>query len=142
MSALFLVFRAPARGTFGRCPKSTQKDNQKPRFLDFLHAVLITNLRPCTTRSQNMAVFVAYDVSPVLPAPLPLTLSTVEPKTLFGVSISGSGAGAETIPLTKQNHKILRERVGSAYNSVCSMARPEVKEPEVPSGVFAYFCHC
>ena len=22
------------------------------------------------------------------------------------------------------------------------IARPEVKEPEVPSGVFAYFCHC
>ena len=32
MSALFLVFRAPARGTFGRCPKSTQKDNLNLRF--------------------------------------------------------------------------------------------------------------
>ena len=26
------------RGTFGRCPKRDQKDNQKPRFLDFLRA--------------------------------------------------------------------------------------------------------
>ena len=128
-----------ARVTFGRCSKSDQKNSQKPRFLDFLHAVLITNLRPCTTRSQNMAVFVAYDVSPVLPAPLPLTLSTVEPKTLFGVSISGSGAGAETIPLTETKKEILRERVAGSYNAVCTIARKEVKKPLVSSGSFAHF---
>ena len=62
--------------------------------------------------------------------------------TSFSVPFSGSGAGAETILLTERNHKILRERVGSSCNSVCSIARREVKEPEVPSGVFAYFCHC
>ena len=131
-----------ARVTFGRCSKSDQKNSQKPRFLDFLHAVLITNLRPCTTRSQNMAVFVAYDVSPVLPAPLPLTLSTVEPKTLFGVSISGSGAGAETIPLTETKKEILRERVAGSYNAVCTIARKEVKKPSVSSGSFGYFSSC
>ncbi len=86
-----------ARDTFGHCPKSVQKDSQKPRFLDFLHAVMITNLRPFTARSRDMAVFVVYDASSVLLAPLPLALSTVEPKTLFDVSISGSGAGEETI---------------------------------------------
>ena len=131
-----------ARVTFGRCSKSDQKNSQKPRFLDFLHAVLITNLRPCTTRSQNMAVFVAYDVSPVLPAPLPLTLSTVEPKTLFGVSISGSGAGAETIPLTETKKEILRKRVAGSYNAVCTIARKEVKKPSVSSGSFGYFSSC
>ena len=130
------------RVTFGCCSKSNQKNSQKPRFLDFLHAVLITNLRPCTTRSQNMAVFVAYDVSPVLPAPLPLTLSTVEPKTLFGVSISGSGAGAETIPLTETKKEILRERVAGSYNTVCTIARKEVKKPSVSSGSFGYFSSC
>ena len=41
-----------------------------------------------------MVVIVAYDVSSVLPAPLPLTFSTVEHKALFGVGISGSGVGA------------------------------------------------
>ena len=56
--------------------------------------------------------------------------------------ISGSGADAETILLTKQKKKILRERVVGTYNLVQSIARPEVKEPEVPSGAFAYFCHC
>ena len=39
----------------------TQKDNQKPRFLDFLHAVPFTNLTPYTTRSQKIAVIAAYD---------------------------------------------------------------------------------
>ena len=40
------------------------------------------------------------------------------------------------------NKKILCEREVSNHNSVRVIARPEVKEPEVPSGVFAYFCHC
>jgi hypothetical protein len=44
-----------------------------------------------------MVVIVAYDVSSVLPAPLPLTFSTVELRTLFGAGISGSGADEETI---------------------------------------------
>ena len=53
-----------------------------------------------------MVVIVAYDVSSVLPAPLPLTFSTVDTEALFGVGISGSGAEAETILLTKRNRKI------------------------------------
>ena len=51
------MFRAPARVTFGRCPKSDQKDSQKPRFLDFLHAVPSANLWPDTSRSQDISVF-------------------------------------------------------------------------------------
>ena len=38
--------------------------------------------------------------------------------------------------------KITRERVVKAYKSAQRIARREVKEPEVPSGAFAYFCHC
>ena len=38
--------------------------------------------------------------------------------------------------------KISRDRVVHIYNFVQCIARREVKEPEVPSGVFAYFCHC
>jgi len=34
--------------------------------------------------------------------PLPLTVSTVELKALFGVGISGSGAEAEAILFTKR----------------------------------------
>ena len=38
--------------------------------------------------------------------------------------------------------KLSRNRVVKTYKSAQDIARPEVKEPEVPSGVFAYFCHC
>ena len=38
--------------------------------------------------------------------------------------------------------RILRERAAGSPDSVQRAARREVKEPEVPSGVFAYFCHC
>jgi hypothetical protein len=56
---------------------------------------------PYTTRSQNTVVVVTYDASSVPLAPLPLTFSTVDTEALFGVGISGSGAEAETILLTK-----------------------------------------
>ena len=52
-----------------------------------------------------MFVFVAYGVSSVLLASLPLTFSTVDAKALLGVGISGSGAGAGTILLTKRKRK-------------------------------------
>ena len=38
--------------------------------------------------------------------------------------------------------RILRERAAGSPDSVQRAARREVKEPEVPSGAFAYFCHC
>ena len=44
-----------------------------------------------------MPVVVSYDASLVLLASLPLITATVEAESLFGVGISGSGAGAETI---------------------------------------------
>jgi hypothetical protein len=50
-------------------------------------------------------VIVAYGESTVRLAPLPLTVATVEPPVLFGVGISGSGTGAETILLTKRIRK-------------------------------------
>ena len=53
---------------------------------------------------------------------------------------SGSGAGAETILLTITKKEMLRERAAETYSLAQGVARPEVKEPEVPSGVFAYFC--
>ena len=55
------------------------------------------NMIPYTTRSQNTVVIATYDESLASLAPLPLTFSTVEHKALFGVGISGSGAGDETI---------------------------------------------
>ena len=42
----------------------------------------------------------------------------------------------------KGKEKISRERAAGIFNSVPCIARREVKEPEVPSGAFAYFCHC
>ena len=50
-------------------------------------------LIPFTARSQNPVVIVTYDESSAPLAPLPLTFSTVGAKALFGVGISGSGAG-------------------------------------------------
>ena len=38
--------------------------------------------------------------------------------------------------------RILRGRAAGSPDSVQRAARREVKEPEVPSGAFAYFCHC
>ena len=46
------------------------------------------------------------------------------------------------ILLTKTKKEILCERVVGTYILVRGVARPEVKKPEVSSGVFAYFCHC
>ena len=60
---------------------------------------------PYTTWSQDTVVIGTYDESSVPLAPLPLTLSTVEPKALSGAGISGSGAEAETILLMKRNRK-------------------------------------
>ena len=48
---------------------------------------------------------------------------------LFVIGISGSGAGAETILLTKRKEKILRERVVEPYNLMQCIARKEVKKP-------------
>ena len=42
----------------------------------------------------------------------------------------------------KGKEKISRERAAGIFNSGPCIARREVKEPEVPSGAFAYFCHC
>ena len=53
-------------------------------------------LIPSTTRSQNMAVVVPYDELTFLLRRCRSCAATVEPKALFGVGISGSGAVAET----------------------------------------------
>ena len=44
-------------------------------------------------------------------APLPLTIATVDTEALFGVGISGSGAGAETILINETKKEFLRNRV-------------------------------
>ena len=58
---------------------------------------------------------------------------------LFVIGISGNGAGAETILLTKRKEKILRDRVVEPYNLMQCIARKEVKKPSVSSGSFAHF---
>ena len=56
-------FRSPERVTFGRCSKSDQKNNQKPRFLDFLHAVLHCIFTPFYHATAKVPGIVLYDVS-------------------------------------------------------------------------------
>ena len=88
------MFRSAERVTFGRCPKSDQKDSQKPRFLDFLHAVFLANLRLYTTRSQNTVDFVVYDELTFVLHRCRSCVATGELIGLFGIGISGSGVGA------------------------------------------------
>ena len=45
-------------------------------------------------------------------------------------------------PFYKTKKEISRDRAVEAGMAVPRIARREVKEPEVPSGAFAYFCHC
>ena len=54
-------------------------------------------LMPFPTRSQNIAVIVPYDELTSLLRRCRSCAATVEPKALFGVGISGSGAVAETV---------------------------------------------
>ena len=54
-------------------------------------------LIPCTTRSQNRFHAVPYDELTSLLRRCRSCAATVEPKALFGVGISGSGAVAETV---------------------------------------------
>ena len=91
------MFRAPARVTFALGGKSNQKRHLNLRFKNPRTLCLVFNLTPYTTRSQDTVVFAAYDESSIPLAPLPLIFSTVETEALFGVMISGSGTGAETI---------------------------------------------
>ena len=76
-----------------KVPKSTQKDSLNLRFKNPPTLCLRSYLIPFTARSQNPVVIVTYDESSAPLAPLPLTFSTVGAKALFGVGISGSGAG-------------------------------------------------
>ena len=55
------------------------------------------NLQPFTTRSQNRFHVVSYDELTSLLRRCRSCVATVEPKALFGVGISGSGAVAETV---------------------------------------------
>ena len=48
----------------------------------------------------------------------------------------------KTILLTKRKENTYANVRYCTPTSAQRIARREVKEPEVPSGVFAYFCHC
>ena len=52
---------------------------------------------PYTTRSHNTTVVEPYDELTFFLRRCRSCAATVEPKALFGVGISGSGAGAETV---------------------------------------------
>ena len=79
------------RGTFGHCPKSTQKDNLKPRFQDFLRADSAANLWPFTTRSREMFDFVAYDASTFFLRRCRSCEATVGDESLYACRQGGQG---------------------------------------------------
>ena len=67
--------------------------------------------------------------------------ATVDTEALFGRH-QRQRRRSKSDPFNETKKEILRERVAGSYKSVRTIARPEVKEPEVLSGAFAYFCHC
>ena len=62
-------------------------------------------LIPFAARSQNMVIIAMYDELTSLLHRCRSCGATVEDEALFDVGISGSGAGAETILLTKRKRK-------------------------------------
>ena len=58
-----VVSRFRARDTFGHGPKSVQKGRLNLRFKNPRTLFCIADLRPCTTRSQNIAIIVSHDAS-------------------------------------------------------------------------------
>jgi len=99
------VFRAPARVTFALGGKSNQKRHLNLRFKDPRTLYLIFNLVAFPSRSQNMSVIVLYDASTFFLRRCRSCGTAVDTEALFGVGISGSGTGAETILLTKQKRE-------------------------------------
>ena len=57
------MFRAPARVTFGRCPKSDQKDSLNLRFKNPRTLCCVVYLQPFTARSREILDFAAHDAS-------------------------------------------------------------------------------
>ena len=93
------MFRAPARVTFGRCPKSDQKDSLNLRFKNPRTLYIYLDLMSVTSRSQDMFDFVSCDELTFVLRRCRSCVATVDTEALFGVGISGSGVGAETILL-------------------------------------------
>ena len=91
------MFRAPARGTFACGGKSTQKRHLNLRFKNPPALSSVKNLRPFTARSQKMFDSASYDELPFFLRRCRSCNATVEPKRVFVMGISGSGAGVETI---------------------------------------------
>ena len=66
---------------------------------------------PFTARSQNPFIIGAYDALIPFLRRCRSCGATVDTEALFGVGISGSGAGAETILINETKKEFLRNRV-------------------------------
>ena len=104
--------------------------------------MVCTDLQPFTTRSRNMSDFVSYDASTVRFAPLPLMRRNGRTKKVvrYGNQRQRRWCRDDSSYVTLST--VYCERVVYGIKIRKCIARREVKEPEVPSGVFAYFCHC
>ena len=97
---------------------------------------------PFTARSQNPFIIGAYDALIPFLRRCRSCVATVDAEALL-VSLASAAAALEQRRSDNEVKKeFSRERVVCNHKSAQNIARPEVKEPEVPSGVFAYFCHC
>ena len=97
-----------------------------------------SDLMSVAARSQNTAIVVAYDESTFFLRRCRSCDATVNTEALFGAGISGSGAGAEPFD-DDTKPDISRKRAVRLFKSAHMIARPEAKEPPVPSGVLSPF---
>ena len=92
------LFLPPAAPFLSTAKEMGERTPAKTAFLHFLSTLRqYANLQPFTTRSQNRFHVVSYDELTSLLRRCRSCGGTVEPKALFGVGTSGSGAVAETV---------------------------------------------
>ena len=135
----FRVFRAPARGTFGRCPKSTQKDNLNLRFKNPLTLFLLLDcdLIPHVHRTRRLSLRMTNRLPSSAAAAHVLNGKT---QRVVRRRHQRQRRWKKDNSFNDTKKRILCERVARSSKYAQYIARSEVKEPEVPSGAFAYFC--
>ena len=149
----FRVFRAPARGTFGRCPKSTQKDNLNLRFKNPLTLFLLLDcdLIPRVHRTRRLSLRMTNRLSSCAAAAHVLNGRTQRVvRRRHQRQRRGVKKTCRWHVFSLRSRRLCRRsihldfhsktRVVVQFRSIRYIARSEVKEPEVPSGAFAYFC--
>ena len=133
--------RPLARDTFGCGPKSVQKGRLNLRFKNppALFFLQICCRIPRVRGMRLISFCMTYRLSSCAAAAF---LFNGRTKKVVRYGYQRQRRGSRDDPFYESKKEIPCDRAAGIDNYVHIIARPEVKEPEVPSGVFAYFCHC